>query len=272
MNQVTLKQYRASQTMDSLPTQLNGKQGGTVSPSGSTGWEMVREIDSGFSFFQAINSLFNEVSRSIREADSVMDEIGKAIGQLEKILNRIIKNYPPFPRGSEERVKLLASFNTIRRMIDRLTIPPPDSSAGMIVANPAHIPNAGDWEIMIDEIGLSLTVHHQEVHTGTTGLNIPELPDDAGDEAVKAALVNLQAARETLVVRRQSLTSDAESISSYREFNILNVSFLGGLGDTVSSVDLQEFSADEKSAEVKQSLAESMIGSITQAHQQLGKL
>ncbi len=270
--QVTLKQYRASQTTDSLPTQLNGKQGGSVSPSDSTGWEMIRGIDSGFSFFQAINSLFNDVSRSIRKADSVMDEIGKVIDQLDEILNRIVKNYPPFPQGSEDRVKLLASFNTLRRMIDGLTIPPPDSNAGMIVANPSQVPNAGDWEIQVDEIGLSLTVHHQEVNTGTTGLNIPELSEDAGDEAVKAALVNLQVARETLVVRRQGLASDAEFISSYRELNTLNTGFLGGLGNAVSSVDLQEFTADEKSVEVKQSLAESMIGSITQAYQQLGKL
>ena len=66
-------------------------------------------------------------------------------------LLRIVKNFPPFPPGSEERVKILRSFNLFRKQIDQLTIPPVVRDAMKIMADPALVSEAGDWDFTIGD-------------------------------------------------------------------------------------------------------------------------
>lgn len=53
-------------------------------------------------------------------------------------------------------------------------------------------------------------IRNQQVHTGPAGLNIPELPEDATDDEIIAALANLEAAQKRLFAKRQALAEDAE--------------------------------------------------------------
>jgi len=53
-------------------------------------------------------------------------------------------------------------------------------------------------------------IRNQQVHTGPAGLNIPELPEDASDDEIIAALANLEAAQKRLLAKRKALSEDAE--------------------------------------------------------------
>jgi len=55
-------------------------------------------------------------------------------------------------------------------------------------------------------------IRKQQVHTGPAGLNIPELPEDASDDEIIAALANLEAAQKRLLAKRKALAEDAEGI------------------------------------------------------------
>ena len=49
-----------------------------------------------------------------------------------------VKLFPPYPEGdnSEERIKMLRSFNGIRQLIDQLTVPAKDDLGQAIMADP----------------------------------------------------------------------------------------------------------------------------------------
>jgi hypothetical protein len=77
---------------------------------------------------QKINDSWNVIAQKKRIHDKLLDEVEDYIDHLKAQLERIIKNFPPFPPGSEERIQLLRSFAAFRRLIDQLTIPPSEES------------------------------------------------------------------------------------------------------------------------------------------------
>ena len=133
---------------------------------------------------EAINLKRNSVAKSVRFTDMTMEKIDRHIAQMKARLLRIVKNFPPFPPGSEERVKILRSFNLFRKQIDQLTIPPVDRDAMKIIADPALVSEAGDWDFTIGDSELTRTIRSQQVHTGSRGLDIPELDEGADDEKI----------------------------------------------------------------------------------------
>ncbi len=56
--------------------------------------------------------------------DRAMEAAITTIEEMKKTLTSIIKDFPPYPVGSEERVHRLRDFAALRAMIERLTIPP----------------------------------------------------------------------------------------------------------------------------------------------------
>jgi hypothetical protein len=156
----------------------------------------------------AINPSINLAAQSIKAADKVMERIETYIDGMKAQLERIVKNYPPFPPGSEERVKILKSISSLRKEIDQLTIPPPDDKALKIVANPAVIPQARTSEEGEETDGFPKTIRSQEVQIGSTSLNIPTLSESATDVEIEGALQNLQRAKETLAKKREGLIAN----------------------------------------------------------------
>ncbi len=55
--------------------------------------------------------------RRLQEADRLVGELRAQIGAL-------VKNYPPFPIGSEERLAYLRSISALRQQLEALTVPP----------------------------------------------------------------------------------------------------------------------------------------------------
>ena len=203
---------RPEDSLDKLASPMTpGKNAGSTAGE-SAGWAgLARKVGTYNNLVEEHQAL-SSVARSVRIADNAMGEIGKAVDALKTTLEGIVKNYPPFPPGSEERVKLLRSYSGIRKQIDQLTIPP-DKAAQKIMADPG-ISGTQGWTIAIGSDGIVRTVRKEQVHTGPTGLNIPQLSENSSDTDVKEALDKLVQAKETLEVRRTNLRQDAFAIAA----------------------------------------------------------
>jgi len=132
----------------------------------------------------------NEVANSIKSADTTMGEIGKKLDSMKADLEVIVKNFPPFPPGSNERIKFLRNFNSLRQQIDAMTMPRPYETA-------------------------TIAIKVQGLNTGPTGLNIPALADSppaATDHQIYQAITNLAAARKTLDQSRTGLAGEAVTL------------------------------------------------------------
>jgi len=77
---------------------------------------------------QKINDSWNDIAHKKRTYDNKINEVEDYVARMKAQLERIIKNFPPFPPGSEERIQVLRSFAGFRKLIDQLTIPPPEES------------------------------------------------------------------------------------------------------------------------------------------------
>jgi prefoldin subunit 5 len=212
-------------------------------------------VSTSTSSLQALNSSLNGLAKDIRAVDESMGQIEKIADQMKSQLERVVKNYPPFPPGSEERVKLLKSFNTFRKEINQLTIPPNEELAMKIMANPELVPGAGNFDIETDKDGSRKTIHAAQIHTGPDGLDIPQLPEDAAYEEIVASINNLDVAREKLNQKRAELYEDVIGLKkSANEEN---------------SGAEEENSAELKSEELKSGLMGESTSSLTKAHPQL---
>lgn len=143
-----------------------------------------------FDSIQASHSARNEVAASIKNADSSMLEIGTKIDAMKENLEIIVKNFPPYPPGSDDRLKFLRNFNSLRQQIDALTIPRPNETS----------------DIALKLRGLS---------TDKGGLNIPALADsvpEATDPQIHQAIGNLGKARKSLDAGRVALAGEAATL------------------------------------------------------------
>jgi hypothetical protein len=153
------------------------------------------------------NAEFNAVVKSIRIADKAMGEIEANVEQMESEVEMFIKQYPPYPPGSDERVKYLSRFAMLRKQIDQLTIPP-DIEARSIIGEPRS-GESSDWEIKIGGEKIGQTIRHQPFHTGEDGLALPEISLEASDEQIAGLKKALGSARQQIKQRRAEFAQDA---------------------------------------------------------------
>jgi hypothetical protein len=198
---------------------------------------------------------FNQVARSVRIVDQSMGKIATQIDRMKEQLTQLIKQFPPFPPGSEEKIRHLRNFNGLREIIDQLTVPPKEKYAQQLMADPKHSESTGDWEISIGADGTAKKIHRQQVHSGASGLDIPALPENADDEMIHAAFQNLDQAKARLESKRLGLARDVERIKA-----INSASAWKGAGASVS---------EQKSHELQQTLSDTARVSLTQAPDQL---
>jgi flagellin len=235
-------------------------------------WVKINKGHSNFKHLESIKTNLSEVALSIRIADQSMQTISTYIDQMKAELLQIRKTYPPYPPGSEQRIKLLRSFNGFRKLIEQLTIPPESYGAQRLMAAPAQVPEAGPLNVVVSETGFRATIKAQEVHTGPTGLDIPELADDATDAEIDAAAENLSRAQAKLETKRSALAVDAATVSRYEEFNKDMAQFHLVGTEKLQSTDDAEVSAQLKSSELRATLALESIKSLTGVHSLFSEL
>jgi flagellin-like hook-associated protein FlgL len=237
-------------------------------PSGSVQASQGRSV---LDDLQAFNAILNSVATSIKTADSTMGKIKTLIDRMIEQFGSIIKNYPPFPPGSEDREKFLRAFAALRRQIDQLSFTVKDEGASKIMADPALVPQAGDLKIVTGG-NSSVTIHSQQVHTGPTGLDIPELPENATDKEIYAAIKNLDDARKTLGQRQSGLATDALSIQQFLDSNPKINKAAGIRVKAPKSPDMEEITAENKGFEPNQTLTFESIRSLTKDQSRLSEL
>lgn len=137
----------------------------------------------------------NQVALTVRAAQSTMQQIGMRINQMEDTLGELVKQYPPYPPGSEERIALLRKVSTFRKQIEELTFPPlkdenasvrsiTDTNLGLKTVTPT-VESTGD-----EGAGYPLPAMAGEY--GLMQHPIPELAEDAPDGQIKASIVRLR--------------------------------------------------------------------------------
>ena len=69
-----------------------------------------------------------------------------------------------------------------------------------------------DTNIMVEHKGFSKTIARRQVHTGSEGLDIPELSGHATDDDIDLMIKKLDFAKDTLMKRRAGLSADASGM------------------------------------------------------------
>jgi hypothetical protein len=225
----------------------NAGKGGNVPKEHSTAWAKAHQSWSTFRRLQAINTKLNRVAASVRVADQIMDTIGKFIAEMKAQLERIIKNYPPFPPGSEERVKILRSYNALRKQIDQIAFP---------IKNQEGRKPAGDPEIVLKRSDPKTQSTDNWV-LQAKDLDLPDLSDLTTDQEISAAIKRLVKADETLQGNRARAAKEASGISSSM---IVGTKWVDLEGDMeANEFDLSEEAAELKSKKLQRTLSTEKI-------------
>ena len=253
-------QSRAAKTFDSLSHRLSTIKIAMSSKDGSRGSTEPLKGHFGVGKLETIHSRFSSVARTIRVADENMGKIENYIDSMETESQRIVKNYPPFPPGSEERVQRLKSIAAFRRLIDQLTIPPPKELAVKIIPEHDVVSKTNYSQKVFSESDLHQTIPE--------GLDIPQLPEDADDGALHAFIEKLGAAREMLRQMRSELAAGAAKIVESYEGETEVAGIYPSYGEEVKSADM-EAEAELKSGELGYELAIEPGMTLTEAQTQL---
>ncbi len=165
-----------------------------------------------FNKLETNNTHSQDVAKQIREVHETMKEVDGHLQQMQSHLYGIVKMYPPYPPDSSERVEALRQFSGLRNMIDRLAAPAGPDDMRKIMGDPSRTPQSGDWHMSDEGQSQQLMIHHQPIHSGRGGLDLPA-PGDVGSDAQLTDLINHTiSARETLQNRHRSFVADANRI------------------------------------------------------------
>ena len=155
--------------------------------------------------FQKFHENSNVSAKSIRAKDNALTQIEESLKKAEKPLTEIVKLFPPFPPGSEERVKMLKSFNSYRKLINKLTFPPiEDNLSGDIVAQPHFSEEIGHGE---DRPALQPLPGDTKEH-----LNIQGLSETADDKEIRNVLEQITDGKKSVLDRKIRLFEKATEI------------------------------------------------------------
>ncbi len=90
--------------------------------------------------------------------------------------------------------------------------PPSDDGPAKILGNPEQVQNVGDWQITMAADQDPITIRHQPLHSGSKGLDLPELTAEASDEAIHDAITRIKTAQSTIEQRHTRFVSDANRV------------------------------------------------------------
>ena len=167
-------QAAARQQPEAAPQQA----GGPVSVS-------LRKSSATMGRLESFNVDKNLIARNIREADGALQGISDGIEGLAKKLDAVRKNYPPFPRDSQERKDLLMSYVSLRKEIIKMMVPPPPP--------PVYEKNTSLWE----KLGYN--------ENGSIASVVPDIAATATDAEVGAAWEALKGLRDAVGTGRNEL-------------------------------------------------------------------
>ena len=183
----------------------------------NTGWHQRGQV----------NSAWNATAGQVRAIDARLQVIERHINKMTGDIRAFEKNFPPFPRGSEERVRLLNSFSAIRKQIERLTMPPEKEMMSTIMNGVTSQPDSSTN--MVERFEQLL----QSVET-----LFPNDPDEPSDTAFKELGEKLQTLLEFISQKRTELVEQAGPRKYFQEKDTVDILQI----ETVSITIKQAFS------------------------------
>lgn len=94
---------------------------------------------------EQMHARLNQLVKGVRETNEGLDRASDMTDQMQTELQQIVKNYPPFSADSPERQRILMSYVSIRKEMERLMVPPPPA--------PVYEKVQGMWETLFDGNG-----------------------------------------------------------------------------------------------------------------------
>lgn len=177
------------------------------------------------------NERNNSAAAAIHRTDEAARELGQRIDKLKEPLDAIVKNFPPFAPQDKERVKLLRTYNAIRKEIDQLTLPPPPSvvEARKLTELPEPLSmNADDSQIAdhvdkLDAAARSLQDMRGDIAAGTASLLrdgrfVDMFPASKGSESLDLSPIasDAGAVQKSVEVGQQFADSVAQGVTLQR--------------------------------------------------------
>jgi hypothetical protein len=132
-----------------------------------------------------ISDFLNSVATNLRQTNEGLKAASAVIDQMKQSLDTIIKNFPPYPIESKERMEQLMSYSSLQKQIISLMTPPPPQP---VYEKVKHL-----WEGLTSGIGSTIQT--------------PSLPQDAPDSHVKAASKQLDAISGQISLVQETMTS-----------------------------------------------------------------
>jgi len=138
----------------------------------------------------------------IRSLDAGLQGVVRHVRKMADDIRAFKKNFPPFPTGSEERVRLLNSFSAIRKQIARLTLPPETATNN----EPTTMP---------EKALMSRTGSFDELFAAIKE-QVPALPMDTSDRAFDVLFKKLESLLEFIQKKRANIEQQVFS-ATYSE-------------------------------------------------------
>jgi hypothetical protein len=179
------------EAVGTLPSRAsNRKVGGATAGERSENRATIVAIHPELGRFASADDRLNAIAVSARTADKRAAVVKEAVSRMQESLETITKSYPPFPPGSEERVRALKSYAALRKQIAQLTVPPAEDAAAP--NQKTRVEDLSTFTFVLQSDGRVRTVPREELRVGPSGLTIPEVQYSATDEEIREAIGTLE--------------------------------------------------------------------------------
>jgi hypothetical protein len=140
--------------------------------------------------FGQVGDFLNTLATNLRHTQEALKSSSDVIDKMKEKLDTIVKNYPPYPMYSKERMAILLSYSGLQKEIRSLMVPPPPPP---VYEKVQHL-----W---------------QNLFTSQDGtVPAPKLPMDASDAQVKLAATQLDSLSGQVSHVREALSNSIKAM------------------------------------------------------------
>jgi flagellin len=240
---------QAEQTATRLGRELMTGQKVETAADDPAVWLSARRGQSSAALLDTIHTGLSDAATNIQIADTTMQAIGEHLKTMQGVLQQALE-YPP---GDPARLQAITNFNNILPQIDSLVGTTPQAGARDLMSG-------GDINVMVGLDGEAKTVHAQPVDSASLG--VAPLAVDASETDIRAALVDLTTAQNTLTTKRQGLAAEASDVNRYQTNSAQGSAFYQSQAESLTSADSTEAAVALQSVNVQRSLAMETLAGI----------